>query len=105
MKTVNLIRAVFSVIAMSSVSMFAMAGSSTADFQSLDKNGDGYISINEATGQLELLRKWVDADKNADGQIGRTEFSAMEESSAKTPAATFVPQDPENPELGAAPTR
>jgi len=100
MKTVIVIRTLFCVLAVSTLSSTVFAESNPeADFRSLDKDGDGYISINEATGRLDLLRKWVDTDKNADGQIEMTEFSAFE----VPPAKTFQPVEPENPEPGAAP--
>ena len=70
-------------------------------FRMMDTNGDGYISINEASGRLELLRQWVNADKNSDGQIELSEFSAFE----GLPATTFEPVQPEDAEPGAAPTK
>jgi len=73
----------------------------TDTFKKLDKNGDGYISINEATGNVEMLKQWVKADKNADGQIEMSEFSAFE----GLPATTFAPDDADDMELGAAPTK
>jgi len=71
-------------------------------FQQLDKDHDGSISVIEATGQIQLLREWGKVDKNSDGVLEQAEFSAFEESN---PAMTFQPVDPENPEIGAGPTR
>jgi len=100
MKTVNLIRIFFTVVTVSAVTTVLQAETNAAaDFKSMDKNGDGYISINEASGRLDLLRKWVDTDKNADGQLEMSEFSAFEVG----PAVTFEPAQPEEPEPGAAP--
>ncbi len=66
----------------------------------LDKNGDGYISIIEATGNEEILRNWSVLDQDFDGKIELGEFSAFE--SEENPAKTFVPPDV-SPEPGAAP--
>lgn len=49
-----------------------------ADFQTMDKNGDGYISQDEAQGNSSLQTKWNDADLNDDGQLDRAEFSQFE---------------------------
>jgi len=59
-----------------------LAGSASSDtFKQLDVNGDGYISTDEAAGHSKLLRQWANVDKNADGQIEMSEFSAFESSS------------------------
>ena len=76
---------------------------SDVTFQQLDQNNDGYVSIIEATGQNELLKKWTEVDKDTDGRLEVTEFSAFEEQSA----ASYVPNDysdADDPEIGAAPT-
>ena len=49
-----------------------------SDFQSMDKNGDGYLSQDEAQGNSSLQEKWNDADLNDDGQLDRSEFSQFE---------------------------
>lgn len=70
-------------------------------FSQLDKDGDGYVSINEATGQMELLKEWANVDKDTDGMLEQAEFSAFEEA----PSATFTPLvNPDEPEPGAGPT-
>jgi len=66
----------------------------------LDKDGDGYISIVEATGHTELLRNWSRLDHDSDGKIELSEFSAFE--SQEAPAEFFVPPEV-SPEPGAAP--
>ena len=74
-----------------------------ATFQQLDQDNDGYVSIIEATGQTELLKKWTEVDKDTDGRLEVTEFSAFEEQ----PASLYVPNDysdADDPEIGAAPT-
>ena len=70
----------------------------TEQFNKLDMNKDGAVSINEATGQLQLLRKWTDIDKNRDGELEMSEFSAFE------PADEYVPDNSETEDnIGAAP--
>ncbi len=68
------------------------AGSSAAmdksgdQFSSLDTNGDGKISKEEAQGELKA--NWSKADANADGSIDESEFSAFE---AENPSAAAPP--------------
>jgi len=68
-------------------------------FNKLDTNKDGKISLEEATGQNDLLGDWSSIDKNKDLELEYSEFSAFE-----TPK-TFVPPDdsPDEDTLGAAP--
>ncbi|MCI0506693.1 MAG: hypothetical protein L0Z73_11355 [Gammaproteobacteria bacterium] len=74
---------------------------SQPSFQQLDSDKDGYVTIIEATGQNQLLRQWTEVDKDTDGRLEMTEFSAFE-----TEPGTFVPvENPETPEIGAGPTR
>lgn len=56
----------------------AVIAAGGSDFQSMDKNGDGYISQDEAQGNPSLQEKWNDADLNDDGQLDRSEFSQFE---------------------------
>lgn len=69
---------------------------SPATFEQLDMNKDGYVSVIEATGHINLLRKWGKVDANSDGRLEAAEFSAFEID------PTFVP-DPDDVEIGAAP--
>ena len=69
-------------------------------FEKLDTNKDGAISIQEATGQNDLLANWTKVDKNQDGKLEFSEFSAFE------PAIEYVPPTEEEEGgggLGAAP--
>jgi len=70
----------------------------TTTSANLDKDGDGYISIVEATGHNEILRNWTRLDHDSDGKIEVSEFSAFE--SQEAPAEYFVPPDV-SPEPGA----
>jgi len=72
----------------------------TTTAANLDKDGDGYISLMEATGQNELLRNWSVLDHDSDGKIELSEFSAFE--SKQGPAQFYEPPDV-SPEPGAAP--
>jgi len=69
----------------------------TSTFSTMDKDGDGYISITEATGNEQLVRDWAKYDLDSDGKIELSEFSAFEGS-----AEAFVPPD-DDMEPGAAP--
>ena len=57
-----------------SVASGAMAQSVT--FESLDKNGDGKISLNEATVHDELFVAFKNLDKNRDGELTKEEFAS-----------------------------
>ncbi len=64
----------------------------TGDFSELDKNNDGYISKEEATGRVK--DHWATADKNADGKIDESEFSALETSEPDTSTGTTMGHEP-----------
>lgn len=67
-------------------------------FESLDTNGDGYISASESEDYKALNANWERADANQDGQLDVSEFSAFEHEGQMTP-----PQESEIGEVGAAP--
>ena len=65
-------------------------------FKALDTDGDGYISIIEATGHNDLLRNWVNIDTDANGMVEIGEFSAFE---AEQPIELLEPtQESTSPE-------
>jgi EF hand len=80
------------------VSIAAVAADYPATFESLDKDGNGYISSQEAAARPELAKNWSTIDKNSDNQLDITEFSAFEGKGTFTP-----PEDSEEPGIGAAP--
>lgn len=47
-------------------------------FQQLDADGDGYISAREASGKQTLADQWRNVDRNDDGRLDQSEFSAFE---------------------------
>ena len=51
----------------------------TPSFQSLDSDGDGYITEDELGNYMDLARDWEPADRNDDGRLDRAEFSAFQE--------------------------
>lgn len=60
-------------------------------FDSIDRDGDGYISKAEAKQHKQALGAWYErleydwqsADSNAHGQLDKSEFSALEEPTGK----------------------
>jgi Ca2+-binding EF-hand superfamily protein len=104
MKAINFLAGLGAVIlAMPSL---AEDASQAWQFSDLDKDNDGYVSIIEAEGQLDMLRNWVDIDKDSNGKLEFSEFSAFETRSEQDSqkAKSFEPlQDEDEPEIGAAP--
>jgi hypothetical protein len=43
-------------------------------FQSLDLNGDGYVSLSEAAGEAVVVQRFDRADKDRDGKLSRAEY-------------------------------
>jgi hypothetical protein len=67
-------------------------------FEELDVDSDGYISKKEAMAQKSIEKNWKKADKDNDGRLDISEFSAFEAEGAYVP-----PEDREIAEPGAAP--
>jgi hypothetical protein len=70
----------------------AADGGAEAMFKSMDKNGDGFISKEEAAGTPHA-KDFAKLDKNADGKLSREEHAAAPEhakvaSNADKPATT-----------------
>ena len=69
-------------------------------FDQLDDDVNGYISPSEASARPDLKKNWKSIDTNADDKLDISEFSAFEAKERFTP-----PEDMEEPEIGAAPTK
>ena len=61
------------------VSAAENTGTTKAMFNKLDKNHDGYISQDESKADADLSLNWKSADKNRDGKLEESEFSAFEQ--------------------------
>lgn len=70
----KLLTALLAGLFFSGVSIAAEAPS----FETLDQDGDGSISAQEAESSPELMEAWNDVDANEDGMLDRAEFSAFE---------------------------
>jgi Ca2+-binding EF-hand superfamily protein len=94
------IRVFASIIAAGTLSLSAplSAGDYQATFESLDADGNGYISNEEAAARKDIDERWVIIDKNSDGKLDITEFSAFESEGRFTP-----PEESEDAGIGAAP--
>lgn len=55
----------------------ALAASATS-FETLDQDGNGSISAQEAEGAPALKDAWQSVDANQDGMVDKAEFSAFE---------------------------
>lgn len=54
------------------------AGGTQMSFRQLDADGDGYITSQEASNSPALTGQWQNADRNSDGRVDQSEFSAFE---------------------------
>jgi len=54
------------------------ATASQALFERLDKNKDGYLTGAELTSQEALSTNWIAVDRDGDGRISRSEFTAVD---------------------------
>jgi len=46
-------------------------------FQSLDLDGDGYVSLSEAAGDAVVVSRFDRADRNKDGKLSAKEFANL----------------------------
>jgi hypothetical protein len=76
----------------------AVAAEYVSTFEELDKDGNGYVSVTEATSRTDLEKNWKEIDKNSDDQLDITEFSTFEGQGRFEP-----PEDSEQEGIGAAP--
>ena len=67
------------------VLLLGLAGAAHADdggsidryFDSLDLDGDGYVSLSEAAGDEIVVTRFDRADRNKDGKLSRKEFANL----------------------------
>ena len=46
-------------------------------FQTLDLNGDGFVSLAEAAGDPVIVQRFDKADRNRDGKLSEKEFASL----------------------------
>jgi Ca2+-binding EF-hand superfamily protein len=68
---------VFAVL-VAGVALAAESGGAKPTFESLDKNSDGKISLNEAADNDPLFVAFKGLDTNKDGMLSREEFAAYQ---------------------------
>lgn len=66
-------------LALAAALPFAAHAQSTPTFESLDKNGDGKISVAEAASHDALFVAFKSLDKDRDGNLTREEFAAFKQ--------------------------
>ncbi|PHI37436.1 calmodulin [Pseudoalteromonas sp. GCY] len=64
-----------SIAGLSMVSASALAGD---DFAKLDTDGNGSISVTEASVSASLSEQFADLDANADGELSKSEYANYE---------------------------
>ncbi len=67
--------AALSIVGLSMVSASAFAG---GDFEKLDTDGNGSISVTEASVSTSLTEQFADLDANADGELSKSEYANYE---------------------------
>ena len=67
--------AALSIAGLSMVSASAFAG---GDFEKLDTDGNGSISVTEAIVSTSLTEQFADLDTNADGELSKSEYANYE---------------------------
>ena len=68
-----------------------------ADFDELDRNGDGYLDEEELQNAQNISEQQSQLDQDQDGRLSRTEFAAFEEMQSDMPSADD-PQSTTQPE-------
>ena len=61
----------------------SMERSTSTSFNDMDKDRDGYLTKREAANSSHLVQQWEQADRDANQQIDRSEFSAFESKAQK----------------------
>lgn len=90
MKTTTLAKLLGFSLATLFTSATIAADMDTVQFESLDQNQDGQLTAEEASRDATLSENWTAVDKDANGAIDKSEFSAFEsmlKESGEKPAA------------------
>lgn len=80
------------------VSTGIQANDALLSFEEMDRNSNGYISLNESSGNEDIAENFSQVDTNGDGKVNITEFQFYMGKDRVSP-----PEEMETPELGAAP--
>lgn len=59
--------------------MFAAGTASAADFATLDADGDGAVTTEEATNDEKVSAGFADADADEDGKLTEEEFGTIQQ--------------------------
>jgi hypothetical protein len=65
-------------IAILAVGVACSAAAAEDVFMKLDRNADGFISVEESIENEALYKDWASVDANNDGRVDVAEFSAFE---------------------------
>ena len=68
-------------------------GATESYFQSLDLNGDGYVSLAEAAGDPVIVNRFDKGDRNRDGKLSEKEFARLNKVKVRVAKAPKDRQD------------
>ena len=80
------------------VSTGIQADDALLSFEEMDRDTNGYISLNESSANEDMANIFSEIDTNGDGKINITEFQSYMGKGRVSP-----PEEMETPEPGAAP--
>lgn len=80
----------FAILASSVAFAFAVQAQPSDRFKSLDKDGDGFISKEEAAAERGFERAFGEADANKDGRLDTNEFTTAEAYHQRLQAGGYI---------------